>query len=171
MQQSEEESLEDYVERFLYNLQKTKQSTLNNDTIRTIFLKGIQEEYIDVLNLMGAGDISHFPFADICDLCMRYSRSREKYGKGIRDVLPKVTKSVAGGGVTRIELGNLLENFKTKILGTLSSQLDMFQVKKKQEEEKVVVYIFCPLCCRKKHPFKECPLDNVQGLCNMCGGS
>jgi hypothetical protein len=34
MQQSEEESLEDYVERFLYNLQKTKQSTLNNDTIQ-----------------------------------------------------------------------------------------------------------------------------------------
>jgi hypothetical protein len=43
MQQSEEESLEEHMERFLYNLQKTTQSTLNNDTIRTIFLKGIQE--------------------------------------------------------------------------------------------------------------------------------
>jgi hypothetical protein len=121
MQQSEEESLEDYVERFLYNLQKTKQITLNNDTIRTIFLKGIQEEYIYVLNLMGEGDISQLPFANICDLCKRYSRSRAKYGKGIRDVFPKVTKYVVGGGVSRIELGNLLENFKTKILGTLSS--------------------------------------------------
>ena len=65
MKKSEEASLEDYVEMFLYNLQKTKQITLNNDTIRTIFLKGIQEEYIDVLNLMGAGDISQFPFATI----------------------------------------------------------------------------------------------------------
>ena len=46
MQQQEEESLEDYVERFLYNLQKTTQSTLNNDIVRTIFLKGVQEEYI-----------------------------------------------------------------------------------------------------------------------------
>jgi hypothetical protein len=95
MQQSEEESLEDYVERFLYNLQKTKQSTLNNDTIRTIFLKGIQEEYIDVLNLMGAGDISQLPFAAICDLCRRYSRSRAKSSKGVRDVFPKVTRSTA----------------------------------------------------------------------------
>jgi hypothetical protein len=73
MQQQEEESLEDYVERFLYNLQKTKHSTLNDDTIRTIFLKGIQEEYIEVLNLMGSGDVSHLPFAEICDLCRRYS--------------------------------------------------------------------------------------------------
>jgi hypothetical protein len=133
---------------------------------RMIFLKGIQEEYIDVLNLMGAGDISQLPFATICDLCRRYSRSRAKSGKGIRDVLPKVTRSTAGGGVSRIELGNLLENFKTKILGTLSSQLDMFQVKKKQEEEKVVVYIFCPHC-RKKHASNECPLDNVQ-VCAIC---
>jgi hypothetical protein len=62
---------------------------------------------------MGACDISQFPFVDICDLCMGYSRSREKFGNGIRDVLPKVTKYVAGGGVSRIELGNLLENFKT----------------------------------------------------------
>ena len=107
-----------------------------------IFLKGIQEEYIDVLNLMGAGDISQLPFATICNICRRYSRSRAKSGKGIRDVLSRVTRSTAGGGVSRIELGNLLENFKTEILSTLSSQLDMFQVKKKQEEEKVVVYIF-----------------------------
>jgi hypothetical protein len=42
----------------------------------------------------------------------------------------------------------------------------MFQVKKKKEEEKVVVYIFCPRC-RKKHASKECPLDNVQ-VCAIC---
>jgi hypothetical protein len=45
IQQQDEKSLEDYIERFLYNLYRTKQSTLNNDTIRTIFLKGIHEEY------------------------------------------------------------------------------------------------------------------------------
>ena len=99
MQQLEKESLEDYVESFLYNIQKTKQSTLNNDTIRSIFLKGIQEEYIDVLNLMGAGDISQFPFASICDLCKRYSRIRAKCGKGVRYAFPKVTRSAIGDGV------------------------------------------------------------------------
>jgi hypothetical protein len=108
IQQQDEKSLEDYIERFLYNLYRTKQSTLNNDTIRTIFLKGVQEEYIEVLNLMGSSDVSHLPFTNICDLCWRYSRSRAKVGKGVRDTLSRATK-YATGGVTRMELGNLLE--------------------------------------------------------------
>ena len=65
MTQHEDENLEDYLERFLYNLQKSKQSSLNSDTITTIFLKGIRHEYINVLNLMGAGDISFLPFDQI----------------------------------------------------------------------------------------------------------
>lgn len=39
MQQTEEESLEDYLEKFLYNYQKNKQVSLDLPTIRTIFLK------------------------------------------------------------------------------------------------------------------------------------
>ena len=57
MQQQEDESLDDYLERFLYNYQKSKQR-LNDNTVKTIFWKGIQDEYIDTLNLMGSGDIS-----------------------------------------------------------------------------------------------------------------
>ena len=56
MQQQEDESLEDYVERFPYNLQKNR-NELNNATIKTIFLNGILEEYVDVLNLMAFGDV------------------------------------------------------------------------------------------------------------------
>ena len=52
MQQQEDESLEEYLERFLYNYQKSKKR-LNDNTMRTISLKGIQDEYIDVLNVMG----------------------------------------------------------------------------------------------------------------------
>lgn len=69
MQQQEDEILEDYVDIFLYNLQNSRQNTLNNETIRTIFLKGIQEEYMDVLNLMGLGDIFQLSFTEICNLC------------------------------------------------------------------------------------------------------
>ena len=127
MQQMEDETLEDYLERFLYNYQKSKQR-LNDNTMKTIFLKGIQDEYIDILNLMGAGDISLLPFDDIGILCRKYSRSKAKHGKSVRDT--RVNKS-ASGGVTRVELGNLLENFKTDILGTLSSQLDTIKVKKR----------------------------------------
>jgi hypothetical protein len=52
MQQSEEESLEDYLERFLYNYQKTKQFSLDTATVRTVFLKGVRDDCIEVLNLM-----------------------------------------------------------------------------------------------------------------------
>lgn len=52
MKQEEEESLDDYVEHFLYNLQKSQLNALNQTTIKTIFLKSILKEYVDLLNLM-----------------------------------------------------------------------------------------------------------------------
>ena len=58
MQQKQEEILEDYVERFMYNLQKPRQNALNQTTIKTLFLKTIFKEYVDVLNLMALGDVS-----------------------------------------------------------------------------------------------------------------
>ena len=71
MQQEEEDSLEEYLERFLYNYQKSKQ-ILNDNIVRNIFLKGIQDEYIDVLNLMGTGDVSQLTFEEISNLCKNY---------------------------------------------------------------------------------------------------
>jgi hypothetical protein len=59
-----------------------------------------------------------------------------------------------------------LDNFKTDILGTLSSQLDTIKVKKKQEEENPVLSIFCSKC-RKRHPLKECPLNTIS-ICGIC---
>ena len=69
---------------------------------------------------MGAGDISFLPFCQIFELCRKYSRGKAKEGKDSRDSLSKVSK-FALGSVTRVELGNLLENFKTDLLSTLSS--------------------------------------------------
>ena len=126
MTQHKDENLEDYLEIFLYNLQKSKQSSWNSDTIRTIFLKGIRDEYINVLNLMGASDISFSPFNQIYELCRNYSRGRAKTRKDPMQSLSKVSKS-ASGSVTRVELGNLLENFKIDLLSTLSSQFDILK--------------------------------------------
>ena len=66
--------------------------------------------------------------------------------------------------MVRVELGNLLENFKIDILSTLSSQLDTIKTKKKQDEENAILTIFFSRC-RKRHPLKECPLNNV----SICG--
>jgi hypothetical protein len=84
-------------------------------------------------------------------------------GKGIRDT--RINK-LASRGVTRVELGNLLENFKTDTLSTLSSQLDTIKMKKKQDEENAILTIFFSRC-RKRHPLKECPL-NIVIRCGFC---
>jgi hypothetical protein len=129
MAQQEEENLEDYLEIFLYNLQKSKHNSLNFDVIRTIFLKGLHDEYIDILNLMGSDDISSLPFEQIANLCRKYSRGKAKAGKSQRDSLSKVTK-YAPGSISKAEIGNLLEKFKTELMGTLTSQFDAFNAKK-----------------------------------------
>ena len=86
---------------------------------------------------MTADYIHHKTFAQINELCKNYSRSRGEVGKNFwapysRNVRGNIPNS---GGVTRIELGNLLENCKTDILGAMGSQLDALQAKKRQDEE------------------------------------
>jgi hypothetical protein len=49
----------------------------------------------------------------------------------MREPINKNTIVPTSGGVTRINLGNLLENFKTYILGMIGSQLDTLKIKKK----------------------------------------
>ena len=41
-------------------------------------------------------------------------------GKGPRDILTRTSKTV-GGGVIRAKIGNMLEEFKTNVLISLSS--------------------------------------------------
>jgi hypothetical protein len=165
MSQSEDESLEEYLETFLYNMHKSKQSNLPLDVIRTIFLKGISDENLEALNLMGPRDISHLPFPKIVELCKKYSRGKAKRGRGQRDIVTKSTKSISNG-VTKLELGNMFESFKTDIMNTFGSQIDTMKAKQKQEEQGKVLAIYCPKC-RKKHAPRECPLDKIQ-VCGLC---
>ena len=87
----------------------------------TLFLKGISEEYLDILDLMASGDISHKPFTEICEMCKNYSRSRAKIEKNVQDPYNRNLKPISSGGITREEIGKLLENFKTNILRTIGS--------------------------------------------------
>jgi hypothetical protein len=70
---------------------------------------------------------------DIIELCNKYYRSKAKKKKSIRTIKPT-------GGVTRTELGNLLENFKMDILGTISSQLDRLNIIQKLEDEALTIF-------------------------------
>ena len=58
IQQLEDESLEDYLEIFIYTLHKSKHNDLREDEVRTLFLKGISEYLVESLNLMASSDIS-----------------------------------------------------------------------------------------------------------------
>ena len=81
---------------------------------------------------MASSDISHKNFAQIGEICRNYSRSRGKVGRNIREPYNRKGNTPSSGGVTRMELGNVLENFKTDILGAMGSQLDALQDKKRQ---------------------------------------
>jgi len=89
-----------------------------------------------------------------------------KVGRGSRDTSSRFTKLVAGTGVTKVEMGNLFENFKTDIFNTFPSQLDVFQAKKKQEEVEKALVVFYSIC-RKKHPLRECPASSIE-VCQIC---
>jgi hypothetical protein len=119
------------MEQFGYISQKSKYHDLLEDAIRDIFLKGISEEYLEMLNLMELGDISHKPFDEICEMCKNYSRSRAKTGKNVQDPYNRNLKPISSGGIMRVEIGSLLENFKTYILSTIGSQLDTLKIKNK----------------------------------------
>jgi len=132
MTQKEEESLEDYVERFQYNLRWFNQHQLDPNTVQIVFLRGIWDECLGVLNLTGVEDVSQLSYYAICN---------NKKGRGHWESLSRVIKS-SGGAITQVEIENFLDKFKIDILSSLSSQLDTMKIKKKQDEEGLPLDIF-----------------------------
>ena len=103
------ETLEEYVEHFQYNLQRSPYASLPlpDNVLKTTLIRGMKEQRIETLNIMGKGDIYYENFADIIDLCIRRSRGSTKlkptgHDRFVRDnrILPE--------GVTHAEIGNLL---------------------------------------------------------------
>ena len=116
-------------------------------------------QLLESLNPMEAGNISHKKISQIGEMCKNYSRSRGEVEKNFRESFSRNVRGnvPSSGGVTRVELGNMLENFKTDILGAMGSQLDALQAKKRQDEERAAMSVFCPRC-RTKHSQRDCPL-------------
>jgi hypothetical protein len=114
-----------------------------------VFLRGVREDLMVELDLIVAGDIYQFTYAEIKDLFKNYSRETMRKGRGLKIVLPSTSKNTIG--ITKAEIGNLIEDMKTNILNSLSMQLDALQTKRKQEENDKSLAIFYPRCT-KKHP-------------------
>ena len=65
--------MEEYVEIFQYNLQRSPYTTLPKDVLKTTLIRGMKDEWIEMLNLMGQGEIYKEEYDDIVKLCIRCS--------------------------------------------------------------------------------------------------
>jgi len=124
------ETLEEYVEWFNYNLHRSPHTTLLKKVLRVILIKGMKEESVETINLMGKGDISQENYDEIIHLCIKCSRGSTPTGTGSQDPMSKGSKPHSGG-IMQMEIGNLLEDFKTDILSILIMQLDVLHAKQK----------------------------------------
>ena len=128
MTAKDNETLEEYVERFQYNLQRSPYGTLPGEVLKATLIKGMKDEWVETLNLMGKGDIYQETYDNIVLLCIRCSRGSTQTKSGMRTSLTR-NSNITSRGVTRAKVGNLLENFKIDILSTLTTQLDVLQAK------------------------------------------
>ena len=101
MNQREDESLEDLMERFMYNVKRGKLHHLGSDTLKILLLRTIRDEWIDLLNIMSRGDVYQLSFDEICETCKHISRGRAR-----------VSQSTSRS-VSQAKLGNLFDDFKT----------------------------------------------------------
>ena len=81
MNQEEDDGLENLIERFMYNFKRENLHHLGFDTLKTLLLRTIRDEWIDLLNLMSKGDVYQLSFEEICETCKRISRGRERVSK------------------------------------------------------------------------------------------
>ena len=120
--------------------------------LKIILLRRIRDDFLDMLNLLGKGDISKESFKKIVELCKRYSKGSsrnnrwdkwDKWDKLERDAFER-TQNSSNGGSTRAKIGNLLENFKTEMMSFISLEIDILRAKQKQAVEDLTLGVFCP---------------------------
>ena len=98
---------------------------LEKEILKTLIHKGIKEEFLELLNLIGKGDVFQLSYDDVCELCIRYSRGISKAGKNSRDFCSFFSKSATRIGDIRAEINALFGNFKDDFISSLNEKLDV----------------------------------------------
>ena len=62
-------------------MQRDGQTNMGLDVLKKILLRGIREDFLGMLNLLGKGDISKESFENIVELCRRYYRGSFRTNK------------------------------------------------------------------------------------------
>ena len=155
-----DESLEDYEERFQLSYKRSR-CTLDLESLKLVFLRGVREDILDSINLLSGGDIYKLPYEHIKIVFRNCSREARKNCRGSKHMVNISSSKISIKG----EIGNMLENFKSEMLQSLSLQMDIMYIKRKQEEAQRLA-IFYPRRTRK-HPRNESPL-NLNEVYSIC---
>ena len=76
-----DESLEDYEERFQLSYKRAR-CTLDPESLKLVLLRGVREDLLDTLHLLAGGDVYQLPYEDIKTIFRNYSREARKKGTG-----------------------------------------------------------------------------------------
>jgi hypothetical protein len=96
MNAKENESLEEYVDIFQYNLQISPYGTLPGEVLKATLIEGMKYEWVETLNLMVKGDIYQETYDDIILLCIRCSRGSSQTRSGMHIPLTRNKNSTSG---------------------------------------------------------------------------
>ena len=106
-----DESMEDYEERFQLSYKRAR-CTYDPKSLKLVLLKGIQEDLLDTLHLMGGGDNYKLSYEDIKNVFRNHSRAAIKKARGSEPIAntSSSSSSIKGG------IGKMLEDFKSEML-------------------------------------------------------
>jgi hypothetical protein len=97
---------------------------VSKDILKTILIKGVRYDCLNMLNMLAKGYISKEFYEDIVDLCKRCSRGSTKNKSATRDTTFSRVQKSANGGATTTEIGNLLEGFEIEMIKSFDSKID-----------------------------------------------
>jgi len=89
-----------------------------------------REDLLDTLNLLAGGDIYQLPYEDTKTVFKNHSREDRKKGRGSQPMASPSSSNTSIKG----EIGNMLEDFKSEMLQTLSLHMETMHIKRKQEQ-------------------------------------
>ena len=133
---------------------------LSEDSQKLVFLRGVNDNCLEVLDLMAGGDVYQASWDDLKTVCQNYSRSTMKKGRGPHSIAIKGISQ----DIMKIEISNLLSNSKQDIMNDVATHIDTMAAKKKHEKDELQLVEYCPHYQKQK---KDCQCKLVANVENQ----
>ena len=115
---------------------------LSEDSQKLVFLRGVNDNSLEALNLMASGDVYQASWDDLKKIYQNYSSSTMKKGWGLCSI---ATKGISQG-ITKLEISNLWLDLKKDIMNDVATHLDTMTTKKKHAKFELQLAEYCPHC-------------------------